>query len=121
MRRIHKLAPHASKRKICNGIANPTRGDTQTTVNCRVNRTKHSIDVFWAVCGQLGNYSLSNTTGNGVLRGYLQLGGNPIPDTSLSGVFWEWAKSGDGSIQFGLDACQFVLRILQALFHVLQG
>src|SRR5215471_11198494 len=33
--RIHKLAPQGRKNKICNDAADPSRGDTQTTVNCR--------------------------------------------------------------------------------------
>ena len=33
--RIHKLAHKKAKNKVCNAAADPSRADTQTTVNCR--------------------------------------------------------------------------------------
>src|SRR5271170_6000190 len=33
--RIHKLSHRKAKNKICNAAADPSRADTQTTVNCR--------------------------------------------------------------------------------------
>ena len=62
--RIHKLA-HRKAKKICNAAADPSRADTQTTVNCREQAWLLKKSVFLK---KVENRVIENAQGTGKNR-----------------------------------------------------